>query len=193
MDGDYDGQAVECPHCHVAVRLEPINSLPELATGAVPPVLDGIPVAELAGSDQDVGVVTEVLSQVKGYCTDAETVLRLVVQSKLMAATIKPDVIVATNRRMIILDRSLFATKMWDALWVDIGNVQIEESITGATISVVKTNGQIVRLDKLPKASARELYRLCQSKEELMRTVRYAQNINAAQAGASKINLNVGR
>jgi len=191
--GPYAGESLDCPHCQARVSLQPLASELDMVTGAEPPVLDVVPLHEMAGADQDVGAVAQAVATLKDYCTPDESVLRVVVQSKLMAVTVNPDFIAATTRRVIILSRSFFSRQMWDAPWVDVHDVEIVESITGAAISVTKTNGTGARLDKLPKTAGRIFYRFCQSREERMRAVRYAQQIHTAAAGAARVNVNIER
>jgi hypothetical protein len=191
LDGEYAGQGIICPHCQATVQFQELSM--DIVTGAQPTILQGVPLNEVAGPDQDVAGVAAVMDQLRGYCTSDESVLRVVVQSKLMSVSIKPDLIAATTRRIIILRRGVFSCQMWDALWVDVHDVEIAESITGATLSVTKTNSYGARLDKLPKAAARDFYRFCQSKEELMRAVRYAQRIQTAAAGAARVNVNINQ
>jgi DNA-directed RNA polymerase subunit RPC12/RpoP len=189
LEGDYSGQEMVCPHCQATVQFRELTL--DVVTGAQPPILGGVSLNQVAGPDQDTAVVAQVVEQLRGYCTPDESVLRVVVQSKLMAVSIKPDLIAATTRRIIILRRGLFSCQMWDALWVDVYDVEIAESITGATLSVTKTSSYGARLDKLPKLAAREFYRFCQSREEVMRAVRYAQQIQTAAAGAARVNVNI--
>jgi hypothetical protein len=204
MDGVYGGEVMACPHCSQAVQFvadpPPVEGNATLApkaldhtVGALPPVMGQIPLAEMAGRDQDLGVVAGAVAELASYCTESESVLRLVVQSKLMSVSLRPDLVAATNRRIIMLSRGLFSRKMWDSLWVDVHDVQIYESITGASISVTKTNANGARLDKLPKQSAREFYKFCQTREEQMRQVRREHQLQSAAAGASKVMVNVQR
>lgn len=192
MDDLYDGQTVVCPHCSANVQLQPVlESDGDLVTA--PPMIPGSTLADIAGPGQPLDAVASVLPQLRGYCTEGEEVMRVVVQSKLMAATLKPDLIAATNRRLIILRRGFFSCKMWDGLWIDVSDVKVEESITGATVTVRLVNGTWSSLDRLPKEAARSLYRHCQSMEEQMRVARYAQNLQAVSMGAAKVNVNIGR
>jgi hypothetical protein len=191
VDGEYANQEMACPHCADVVRFQELSL--DIVTGAAPPVMGAVPFAELSGPDQDPSTVNAVIAQLQRYCNPEESILKLAIQSRLMSVSIMPDAIAATTRRIIILSRGVFSTQMWDALWVDIYDVQISESITGATISVTRTNGAGAMLGKLPKTSARNFYRFCQSKEELMRSVRFAQRIQTAAAGAARVNVNIER
>lgn len=192
----YDNTALTCPHCQTAAIFRPLDE--SLAIAVVqdeappPPVLGTVSLIEMSGRDQSPETVASAINQLATYCTGQEIVLRVVVQSRIMSISVKPDIIAATNRRIIILHRGIFSRQMWDSLWIDIADVRIEEKLTGATISVSMVNGNGATLDHLPKESAREFYRFCQSREEEMRVVRYAQRIHTAAAGAAKVNVNIG-
>src|SRR5688572_17779798 len=115
MDGQYDGQVLECPHCRAAVTFQVINALtpPPVQTvtfdevvpaSAAAPVSGAISITEIAGPDQAPEDITAALEQLKGFCTGEETVLRVVVQSKLTSMKLKPAIVAATTRRIIILE-----------------------------------------------------------------------------------------
>lgn len=190
LDEPYDNQPIACPHCQASVILQSF----EVATVAAPPVstaVESIALPEIAGPAQSLEAVASVLNTLRSYCTTAESIFRVVVQSKLLSVSLKPDCVAATSRRLIILHRGLISVKMWDALWIDVADVRIEESLTGATLIIVTTSGAGASLDRLPKPAAREFYRFCQSREEEMRVARYAARVHLAQAAASKVNVNV--
>ena len=193
IEGDYHGEALPCPHCSATVQFFPVETSapPLLVATSNPPVGGSAPI--VSTGEQDAAETAAVLEQVRRYCTPDESILRLVVQSKLMSASLKPDVIAVTSRRLIILYRGLMSCRMCDALWIDVADVTSEERMLGAVVSVRVVNGQIARLEKLPKEAARELYRLCQTREETMRAARYAQQVHVAAASAARINVNVNR
>lgn len=190
FDGDYSGESFGCPHCQREVRFvaipPPVIPCAESAVELLRPGL-----AELAGSDQPPQVVAACLTQLQNYLTRQEEVLAVAIQSRVMAVTVKPDIVAATNRRMIVLRRGLFSCQMMDALWIDVADVRVEETLTGGCVTIQRTNGSQIVIDKLNKEAARKLYRFCQEKEELMRVARHALNLQTAAAGAARINVNV--
>ncbi|MGN6556065.1 MAG: PH domain-containing protein [Verrucomicrobiota bacterium] len=195
LDGHYSGEIYSCPHCQSEVQFQAITCPPPIPLEGTlpPPVISSLTLVEIAGPDQQLDQVGEALTQLTGYCTAEERIMKLVVQSRLMSVSIKPDIIAATNRRLIILKRGMFSCKMWDALWIDVANVQIQEQLTGALISVQLVSGEASYMDKLPKTAARDLYRFCQSHEEMMRAARHAHRLHAASAAAMRVNVNVER
>ena len=189
LDDVYDGSEVACPHCAATVLLTPVD----VVQGAPPPVLNKVSLVGMADTDQALGDVAKALTLLSRYCTPSETVLRVVLQSKLMSVSLVPDLIAASNRRVIVLRRGIFSCQMWDAAWIDVADIQVAESFTGATLLVRLVNGATTSLERLPKDSAREFYRFCQTVEEEMRVARYSQTLQVASAGASKVNVNIGR
>lgn len=201
-EAPYDGAPVVCPHCAATVALLPLPDaplaqlLPAPDAAALPPVLAGSSqrsLAELAGPNQPLDLVAQMLTLVARYLTPGEHVMRIVVQSKLMSLSLVPDLVAATTRRLIIVRRGIFSCQLWDALWIDIADVQVSESFSGATLLVRLVTGAAATLDRLPKDAARDFYRFCQAAEEQMRLERYGQRAALAAAGASQVNVQVGR
>jgi hypothetical protein len=179
--------SVACPHCQASSQFVLVS--PD--GGSPPPILGELSVAEVVGADQCEQAVLAAVDQVRGFCTAQEKVLRAIVQSRVLSLSIKPDVVAATNRRLIVLRRGVFSCRMWDALWVDVLDVKIEERLTGAVLSIRLTNGQFTQVEHLPKESARKFYQYCQQSEEAMRMVRFGYQIAATSAGAARVNVNV--
>lgn len=192
IDGAYDFQTVaQCPHCSRGVVFAGMGECAVAAAGE-PPVMarESRSIVELAAG-QDIGEVTAALAELKEYCTPGEEVVAVALQSRLMAGLSKPDVVAVTDRRLIVLARSMFGCRMMDALWIDVADVQIKESITGASIHASLVNGRAFVIEKLNKVAARSLYRVCQGREEEMRVRRHAHQLHHAAAGAAKINVNL--
>ncbi len=190
MEGTYAGESLTCPHCQQQTQFSTLPpSIPAVAT--TPPLERSKP-SDLAGTDQPPEIVAGCLSQLQNYLTSGEEVSVLAIQSRLMAITLKPDLIAATNRRIIILRRGLFSCQMLDSLWIDVADVTVQESITGATLMVRQTTGATLSIDKLNKDAARKLYRFCQENEEFMRVARYQQKLQASAASAARVNVNLG-
>src|SRR5262245_61876469 len=97
-------KSVTCPHCKQQVSAPAVPALLTLPTLA-PKREAGQELMELAG-EQSMDVVTKVLEDLRKYCTESETILALAVQLRMLSG-IKPDVMAATDRRLIILKRKI--------------------------------------------------------------------------------------
>lgn len=176
IDGMYEGQEMGCPHCNTSVVFKA-----EAALVSAPPKMEYPALAH--------GADAEAIGQVRSYCTEGEHLMHVVAQSKVVG--FKPDIIAATDRRLLILRRGLLSQVLWDVLWIDVADVKISESIFGAEIAVHTTQGRVEVVGKLPKEPARSLYRYCQAGEEQMRAARHASRLATLAAGAGRINVSV--
>lgn len=144
----------------------------------------------LCADGQDPAFVAKMSSRVRELCTKMEEILYIAVQSKPIA-NFTPDSVVLTNRRFMIFRPKLLGKMSFvDCLWRDCKDVHLEENMIGATLSLTGMNGRTERLDYIPKAQARMIYRHGQEQEELAFHTRRNMQMEELQAGADKTVIN---
>ena len=74
-----------------------------------------------------------------------------------------------------------------DHVWRELRNVNIKEGLLGATLSVETAGGETLSLDYLPKARAREAYRLAQGLEEQALEERRQRALEAERAKSGTV------
>ena len=78
-----------------------------------------------------------------------------------------PESIVLTTKRFIRYKPKLLGgADFQDHIWRDLKDAKMQETLTGATLSLATTHGTRVSVDYLPKAQARKLYSFAQEMEE---------------------------
>lgn len=138
--------------------------------------------------NQDPKTVEKVLNKIKDLLTSNETIEYIAVQKK-PAINLSPDCIALTNRRVIFCrPKTLgFTMQFEDYQWKDIRDCHMKEGIMGATFTVKLVNNSVNRLDYLPKAQAKQLYRFAQEKEEEMAEYRRQRKLEESRAAAGGV------
>lgn len=112
---------------------------------------------------QEPDVVAEVYQSVSHITASGEKIYYLAHQKKRMMKS-RPDVIIVTNERLIIIRQGLGGNRTEDYLWKNVVSVQMKEGIMGNTFSILDVNDHVVQVDDLPKA---QLEKLCQFAQEM--------------------------
>lgn len=112
---------------------------------------------------QEPDVVAEVYQSVSHITGSGEKIYYLAHQKKRMMKS-KPDVVVVTNERLIIIRQGLGGNRTEDYLWKNVVSVQMKEGIMGNTFSILDVNDHVVQVDDLPKG---QLEKLCQFAQEM--------------------------
>ena len=123
-----------------------------------------------------------ILEKVKQILTSDETAQVIVMQQAI--AGLKPDAVVLTNKRFILYHPGLFGqVKFEDALWRDLVDVKLSESLIGATL-IFATASKTWTVDKLPKNEARRAYAVAQEREQEAIEIRRQRQMQEDQAKA---------
>lgn len=120
---------------------------------------------QFLSDEQDEGAVRKILPKVSELLTKDESIEYIAVQKKLVV-NISPDAIVLTNKRLIMVQPSLFGMQFQDFPWREVANVHMSEQMVGATLTCNTTAGKTVALDSIPKKQARRVYSYAQGVEE---------------------------
>jgi Bacterial PH domain/GYF domain 2 len=112
---------------------------------------------------QEPDVVAEVYQTMSHIMARDERIFYLAHQKKRMMKS-RPDVVVVTNERLIIIRQGLGGSRTEDYLWRNVISVQMKEGIMGNTFSILDINDHIVQVDDLPKT---QLEKLCQFSQEM--------------------------
>jgi hypothetical protein len=135
---------------------------------------------------QDPSVVEKMIHRVREICTNDEEILYVAMQAKPIA-NFSPDCVVISNKRFIIFrPKMLGRVTFYDCLWKESKDVHLKENILGAEISFESKSGHVEKIDYVPKAQARNIYRIGQQMEEDAIALRRKLDIEALQAGADK-------
>ena len=101
-----------------------------------------------------------------------------------------PESIVLTNKRFIRYKPKLLGgADFQDHIWRDLKDAKMQETLTGATLSLATTKGTKLTVNYLPKAQARKLYSFAQEMEEHMMEARRVRELEAARASAGGITM----
>lgn len=139
---------------------------------------------------QDPGSTTKIAARVKELCVRDEDILYIAVQAKPVA-NFMPDAVVLTNKRFIVFRPKILGRMTFtDCLWKDCKDVHVEENIFGATLTLTQVDGRVEKLDYIPKAQARMIYRHAQEQEEIAFNTRRNMQIEEIQAGADRTVIN---
>lgn len=181
IDSSASGQTIECPTCHAPI-LVPLQEIRPVA---------GLPITQFTlDNNLNSNDIVEAVEKVKVYLTPQETLSHICIQSKIAAKSLFPDILAATSRRLILLDRKFLGQiNMVDFLWVDILDIQISEQLMGATITFIPTSRIPFFVKGLPKVAARKLYTYAQGIEEEMRLYRHKLHLETLRASSNQINI----
>ena len=112
---------------------------------------------------QDSDVVAEVYQHVTQIISSHEQIFYIAHQKRKLMKT-KPDCVVVTNERLIIIRQSLGGSRVEDHQWKDIISVEMKEGLMGTTFSVLDRNDHVIQIDDLPKP---QLEKICQLSQEM--------------------------
>jgi hypothetical protein len=112
---------------------------------------------------QEPDVVAEVYQQVTQLISSHEKIYYIAHQKRKLMKN-KPDCVVVTNERLILIRQSLGGSRTEDHQWKDIISVEMKEGLMGTTFSVLDRNDHIIQIDDLPKP---QLEKVCQLAQEM--------------------------
>ena len=136
---------------------------------------------------QDVALVERLHQEAQRIVTSNETIEYIAVQKKPVV-NIKPDAVIATNRRLIFFRSKLLGQfEFQDYLWRDLHDAHLSQGILGSTFTARHVSGAVVAMDYLSKPAAATIYRLAQEREEQAFETRRQMKMEEMQAGAAKI------
>ncbi len=120
---------------------------------------------------QEADVIAEVYAQMTPIMASHEKIFYIAHQKRRMMKN-RPDVVVITNERVIIIRQGLGGSRTEDHEWKDIVSVQMRDGIMGTTFSLLDRNDHIVQVDDLPKP---QLEKVCQLAHEMRHQVGQGQ------------------
>ncbi len=112
---------------------------------------------------QESEVVADVYQHVSHLVSSNEQIFYIAHQKRRMMKT-KPDSVVVTNKRLIIIRQSIGGSRIEDHQWKDIISVEMKEGMMGTTFSALDRNDHVIQVDDLPKA---QLEKVCQLSQEM--------------------------
>ncbi len=112
---------------------------------------------------QDPAIVAEIYQFVESLISSHEQIYYLAHQKPRMLKH-KPDCVVVTNERLIVIRQGLGGSRVEDCQWKDVVSVQMSEGIMGTMFKVLDRRDHEVKVDDLPRA---QLERLCQHAQEM--------------------------
>jgi hypothetical protein len=116
---------------------------------------------------QEPDVIAEVYQQMSHLMAGKEKIFYIAHQKRRMMKS-RPDVVVVTNERIVIIRQGLGGSRTEDHQWKDVVSVQMREGIMGTTFSLLDRNDHIVQVDDLPKP---QLEKVCQLAHEMRNSV----------------------
>lgn len=112
---------------------------------------------------QEPDVVAEIYQSVSHITGTDEKIYYLAHQKRRMIRS-RPDVVVITNERLLIIRQGLGGSSTEDYLWRNIVSVQMKEGIMGNTFSILDVSNHTHEVDNLPKL---QLEKLCHFAQEM--------------------------
>ncbi len=112
---------------------------------------------------QEPDVVAEVYQTMSHIMARDEKIFYLAHQKKRMIKS-RPDVVVVTNERLLIIRQGLGGFRTEEYFWKNVFSVTMKEGLMGNTFSVVDVHGIIKVVDDLPKT---QLEKLCQFAQQM--------------------------
>ncbi len=114
---------------------------------------------------QEPEIIAEVYQQVAQILGRHEHIFYIAHQKPRLLKS-RPDCVVLTNERLLILRQNLGGLRLEDHLWRDVLSVSVEmaEDLLGTTFSVLDRNDHLVQIYDLPKA---QLEKVCQLAQEM--------------------------
>jgi len=112
---------------------------------------------------QDPSVVVEIYQQMEGLISSHEQIYFIAHQKPKMLKH-KPDSVVVTNERLIVIRQGLGGSRIEDCQWKDVLSVQMSEGLMGTSFKILDRRDHVIQVDDLPKA---QLEKLCQHAQEM--------------------------
>jgi hypothetical protein len=112
---------------------------------------------------QDPAIVVDIYQQVESLISSHEQIFYLAHQKPKMLKH-KPDCVVVTNERLLVIRQGLGGSRIEDCQWKDVISVQMSEGIMGTTFKILDRRDHVIQVDDLPKP---QLERLCQHAQEM--------------------------
>lgn len=147
------------------------------------------PYARFLSDGQDESVLSKTYDRIAELMTTGETIDYIAVAMHVPGFK-SPDCIVATSRRlMIVRQKILGRLEFEDYLWLHLRDAKLKEGVLAAELSFQSTDGVVHKVDYLPKAQARKVYRCCQEREEAAFEERRARVLEEKRAAAGHVNV----
>lgn len=148
---------------------------------------DSSEMTRFAAQGQNPAMIEKLLNRIREICTSQEEPLYMAVQQRPVA-NLSPDAVVLTNRRLIIFRQKMLGRMEFeDCMWKNVHDVHMKENLIGATLTVTATNGAIKVVEYVPKAQARQIYRIAQEMEENMVEFRRNRSMEEARNAAGHV------
>ncbi len=144
---------------------------------------------ESIGADQ--GTVKKIVQQVTQILVRDETIQFVAVQQRKFVGLI-PDAVVMTNRRLIVYKPSLLKAAFEDALWRDIEDTHMEESVLAAKLTFKFVDGKTIVAEHLSKEAARRAYAFAEEKEQEAIEVRRQRKMEEERAKVGGVIVGAG-
>lgn len=102
---------------------------------------------------------------------------------------LKPDYVVLTNRRFLLITPSLLTCSFCDIQLIDLHDIHIKEHVLGATVTCTSLDGKRLMSSWLDLPSALSVYQAGQQIEENARELRRQRQMEEARASATNITM----
>lgn len=112
---------------------------------------------------QDPQVIVEIFQQMEGLLSSHEQIYYVAHQKPKMLKH-RPDCVVVTNERLIIVRQGLGGSRVEDCQWKDVTSVQMSEGLMGTSFKVLDRRDHVIQVDDLPKP---QIEKLCQLAQEM--------------------------
>ena len=130
------------------------------------------------GQDEDAMFST--YNRACDVCSPGETIFYIALQNKRFSKS-KPDGLVATDRRLILIRHKLASIELSDFLWSDISSIKMRDTKGGSAISFLHSVEGRIEVEDIPREQVLKLFQLGQELRESARSDSHTLSLISGQ------------
>ncbi len=118
-------------------------------------------------------------------CAPGETIFYIALQNKRFSKS-RPDALVATGNRLLLIRHRMTSTELSDFLWSDISSIRMRESKGGSAISFLHSGEGNIEVEDIPHQQVLKLFQVAQELRESSRADAHTLTLVAGQFEVEK-------
>ena len=117
--------------------------------------------ANFENDGQDEDAMFDTYNRACDVCSPGETIYYIALQNKRFSKS-RPDGLIATDRRLIMIRHKLASTELSDFLWSDISSIKMRDTKGGSAISFLHSVEGKVEVEDIPREQVVKLFQVGQ-------------------------------